>query len=235
MIYQTCNNLHRNRLSQFSISAKRRDSKSDDDGENSGPGMEAAFRELEGLKSLDGDDDSSSGGIPPPMKKEQDEAFAKAIESLNLKDYVEVTNPPTTLEKEVKVYQDMVSELEKTNENELYSDLLSDMGGSGNSKISKSIPSLASLIPNLSDGTSAQDTQKFMDKALEEALMEAEEKAENIDKSTVLDNKEIMKEIEAIFDNANKKLLDGLEEIRSEQVRFPLIFVKSLRYNDSGT
>ena len=68
------------------------------------------------------------------------------------------------------------------------------------------------------------DTQKFMDKAIEEALKEAKERNSDVettigDKESFLDNKEIMKEIENIFDKANEELLNSLDEIRAEQVR----------------
>ena len=62
------------------------------------------------------------------------------------------------------------------------------------------------------------------DKAIEEALKEAKERNSDVeqiigDKDAFLDNKEIMSEITKIFDVANDELLEGLEEIRTEQVR----------------
>ena len=236
VVLQGCKNrggsypLSSSRLIRSSAVQAKKGRGDDEDDDQSGVGMEAAFRELENLKSLDDyDDGSGSGGdgggggsssLPSSMKKTQaDEAFAKAMEDLDLKDFVE-SPPPVTPEKEVKVYQEMVSELEQRDEDALYSDVLSDMGSSSSS--TSTPKSLSSIIPDLNSPTSVQDTQKFMDQALSEALAEAKAKAaqsgEQINTSNVLDSKEIMKEIEKIFDDANTKLLDGLEEIRQEQV-----------------
>ena len=207
-------------LSPSFLHAKKSGDGSDDDEDQSGVGMEAAFRELENLKSLD---DDGSGSEPPKMA---DEAFAKAMEDLDLKDFVESPPPPATPEKEIQSYQEMVSELEQRDEDELYSDVMSDMGSSESSapaQAAEAPKSLSSIIPDLNDPTSVQDTQKFMDQALTEALAEAKAKAasdgQQVASENVLDNKEIMKEIEQIFEDANTKLMDGLEEIRQEQVR----------------
>ena len=72
-------------------------------------------------------------------------------------------------------------------------------------------------------GIPAIDTEKFMDKAINEAINDAKEQdnSVNVDdaKEAFLDNKEIMSEIEKIFDKANDDLMEELEEIRAEQVR----------------
>merc|ERR1712238_8762 len=75
---------------------------------------------------------------------------------------------------------------------------------------------------NNDGGEPTLDTDKFMNKAIEEAFKEAKEQNSNVestigDKESFLDNKEIMSEIEKIFDKANEELLEGLEEMRSEQ------------------
>jgi hypothetical protein len=84
------------------------------------------------------------------------------------------------------------------------------------------VADLKSELDFLDDKLSTVDTRKdvFMKKAIEEALREAKEQDSNVvvEKESFLNNKEIRAEIEKIFDKANDKLLQGLEEIRAEQV-----------------
>lgn len=161
-------------------------------------GMEDAFRQLENIV---GGDDSFS---VPEQKDQQDEAFAKAMQGLDLKGMEDI--PSTTPEAEVALYSEMASEIDGASELDLIDDVKTALGGS-----KTAIPK---FDPNV------RDTEKFMEKALDEAIEEARKNGEaNIDKESLLDNKEIMKEIEAIFDRANDQLLEGLEDIRKEQVR----------------
>lgn len=170
-----------------------------DENENS-KGMEDAFRQLEKLKSLDDEK------IPlPEWKKQQDDAFAKAIQGLDLKDIVEQP-PEPSVESEAELYKNMASELSSKKETDLIDDVKSDLGISPTSSIPQFDPT-------------QRDTDQFMETALDQALEEAEQKANmQIKKESLLDNKEIMKEIEKIFEKANEELLDGLEEMREEQV-----------------
>lgn len=187
--------------------------KDDDDEMGIGPGMEDAFKELESLQSL-GDEklpERPSGDKP----KEKDEVFAKAIEGLDLKDIlskieVESGDSASTSmspEAEIELYKDMASELDVASSNEdlIAADLKNDL----------------ELAESNETGVPTVDTQKFMDKAIREALAEAKEQDGSVDvddaKEAFLDNKEIMSEIEKIFDKANDDLLEELEEIRVEQ------------------
>ena len=171
--------------------------KADDD--EASKGMEEAFKQLDGLKSL-GDDSTTV----PFLKQTQDEAFAKAMKDLDLKDIEEISSAPP--EREAALYTDMISELEGETETDLIDSLKTDMGGKS-TEIPKFDPSL-------------RETDKFMEKALDEALDQAEKLADvEIKKESLLDNKEIMQEIEKIFDKANDELLEGIKEIRTEQVR----------------
>ena len=161
-------------------------------------GMEDAFRQLDELKSLDKDDPSF-----PDRKKKQDEAFAKAMQELDLKDIAE--EEPAPMESQVELYKDLASEIESTTETDLIAGIKTDLGGT------------PTPFPMFDPTT--RDTEKFMEEALEQALAEAEKKAQmEINKESLLDNKEIMKEIEKIFDKANTDLLAGIEEMRAEQV-----------------
>jgi hypothetical protein len=167
-----------------------------DDGRSMG--MDDAFRQLDELKALDDDDFTI-----PDRKKKQDEAFAKAMKELDLKDIAE--EKPAPIESEVELYKDLASEMESTTETDLIAGIKTDLGGTPTS------------FPMFDPTT--RDTEKFMEQALDQALQEAEKKAQiEINKESLLDNKEIMKEIEKIFDKANTDLLAGIEEMRMEQV-----------------
>ena len=177
----------------------RRRAKKEDEGKKSSMmGMEDAFRQLDELKSLDKDEVAL-----PDRKKKQDEAFAKAMEELDLKDIAE--EEPAPMESQVELYKDLASEIESTTETDLIAGIKTALGGTPTS------------FPMFDPTT--RDTEKFMEEALEQALEEAEKKAQiEINKDSLLDNKEIMKEIEKIFDKANTDLLAGIEEMRMEQV-----------------
>ncbi|CAJ1959407.1 unnamed protein product [Cylindrotheca closterium] len=165
------------------------------DDESIGKGMEDAFKQLDNLKSLDDD------VFTVPDRKVQDEAFAKAMETLDLKGLEDVEPPPP--EAEAALYSDMASELASASEIDLIDDVKSQLGG------------VKTEIPKFDPAS--RDTEKFLEKALTEAIEEASAMAD-VDKESLLDNKEIMKEIKAIFDRANDELLDGLEDIRKEQM-----------------
>jgi hypothetical protein len=159
-------------------------------------GMEDAFRQLADLNAL-GDDSFTV----PEKKVQQDEAFAKAMQGLDLKG-MEGANPSTP-EADFALYSDMATEASRSSEFDLEGDVKSEMGGSKTNKFDQS----------------TRDTEKFMEKALDEAIKEAKAKGDtSVDKESLLDNKDIMKEIEAIFDRASEKLLEGLEDVRKEQV-----------------
>ena len=195
-------------------------SSKDDDSSGGGAGMEDAFRELEALQSLDEPE------RPKEKPKEKDEAFAKAMGNLDLKDILSKVDDDNdddskiktpSLESELEIFKDMASELELASEKEelIVADFKSDLLLADDDDIDIDIDN---------DGVPAFDTEKFMDKAIEEALKEAKERNSDVeqvigDKDAFLDNKEIMSEITKIFDVANDELLEGLEEIRTEQVR----------------
>lgn len=194
-------------------------SRSGNDGTDGlGGGMEDAFRQLEeltflgGLDGLDGDENDQK------QKQRKNEAFARAMKELNLQDIIkeeaEEGSAPfsmtaSTFESEVELYKDMAEELSLAeSEEDIVLDLKND------------ILSATSDI----DQQQAELTNKLMDRAIDEALQEAreqvtDESSASLDKGSFLDNKEIMSEIEKIFDKANAQLLEGIEEIRSEQVR----------------
>ena len=189
-----------------------------DGGESGGddaPGMEDAFRELEALQSLgDGDNklpEMTEGG----KAARKDEAFAAAMDNLNLKDILseaatdsDKAGAPSP-ESEVELYKDMASEL--------------DVASSEEDLIAEDFRNDLELADSSETGVPVIDTKTFMNKAINEALVEAKDRDGSVDideaREAFLDNKEIMSEIEKIFDKANDGLLEELEEIRAEQVR----------------
>ena len=171
---------------------------------NFGPGMEDAFKELESLSSLGGDS-------PSEKPQEKEEAFASAMEGLDLKDILSKAEAKvgSSPESDFELYKDMASEL--------------DVASSEEDLIAADFKNDLELAESKEAGIPAIDTEKFMDKAINEAINDAKEQdnSVNVDdaKEAFLDNKEIMSEIEKIFDKANDDLMEELEEIRAEQVR----------------
>jgi len=185
------------------LAVKDDDDKSDK--MNIGPGMEEAFKELEALQSL-GEEKHPER---PEDGKPKDEAFAKAMEQLDLKDILSEAEPveSSSLESQVELYKDMASEI--------------DVASSEEALIAEDFKNDLKLADSKEAGVPTIDTEKFMDKAIKEAIEEAKEKDNSVTiedaKESFLDNKEIMSEIEKIFEKANDELLEELEDIREEQ------------------
>jgi len=196
VLHQSRHSSGRFQISPFSVEQTSALHAKEKDDDAVSKGMEDAFKQLDDLKSL-GDD-----VLTAPDRKKQDEAFAKAMEKLDLKGLDEAEKP--TPEAEAALFSDMASELAAGSEIDLIDNVKAQLGGK------------KTEMPKF-DPTS-RNTEKFLEKALDEAIEEASSKGA-IDKESILDNREIMKEIEAIFDKANEQLLDGLEDIRKEQVR----------------
>lgn len=175
--------------------------------------MADAFRQLDKLGSLD------ESVAPAPSKPAGSAARGFSAQSKAIR------TPPTepvTPEKEAQQYTDMVKELESNSNDELYSTVLADMGGRKQRSVAgeteNTIPAQGSIDTATSVPPSEADTQAFMDQALAEAMKEVKINNPSM-AASILDDKEIMKEIEAIFERGNDKLLQNLEEIRKEQVR----------------
>lgn len=175
------------------------------EGGGGGMGMEDAFRQLEELTAL-GDTSSSIEN----QQKKKEEAFTRAMKELNLQDMIDEKDlTPPSPESEAELYKDMATELDTAaSEEDIVADLKSDI--------------LTATKPK---------TDELMGRAIDEALQEAQKQAGGevvMDKESLLDNEEIMSEIEKIFDKANAQLLEGLEEIRTEQVRLFLVIMSWL-------
>jgi hypothetical protein len=123
---------------------------------------------------------------------------------------------PAPPEKEVQMYKAMVQDLEQQSEDDLYSNVLADMGGS--SGVPKEPASPITSVEVINSEPTVGETEDFMNQALNEAMKEVKLNNPSI-AASILDDKEIMKEIEVIFERGNEKLMASLEEIRQEQVR----------------
>jgi hypothetical protein len=185
--------------------AMRAESDDDDEEDAIVPGMADAFRQLGDLDSLgDGEEAKpASQPIKKPTLSSPDESLPS------------VEPPPP--EKEVQMYKAMVKDLEQQNEDDLYSNVLADMGGSASAEPKESQASPTTSVDVIESDTTLGETEDFMNQALNEAMKEVKLNNPSIAES-ILDDKEIMKEIEVIFERGNEKLMTNLEEIRQEQV-----------------
>lgn len=194
----------------------------DDDEMRKEAGMAEAFRQLDELQSLDDGDDATNKeneGASADSSFDKDAAVAAAAEASVSKDTLFTGAEPMPMEQEVKIYSEMVSELEDTDQADLYKDVLSELGGSSgdssSAELTQEQPPSPSIPPMIE---SESDTEAFMEQALEEALEEVKVNNPKVTGS-ILDDKEIMAEIEQIFERGNEKLVESLDEIRREQVR----------------
>lgn len=209
---------------------QQQQSKKEDDDEGGGQtGMNDAFRQLESLGSLDDDDDDLAAAA---KKKVQLDDTAKAA-------LTDLEAP--SLETEAAAFTKMLSD----DDQDAYQDVMSDLGGtpkgfdaasnppipSSSSSKSKASRTSVSVIedatpsPSQNIPKSEEDPESFMNQAIQEALEEARSMSPTEPSSgrkmsdSILDDEEIMKEIEEIFEKGNEKLMASLEEIRKEQVR----------------
>jgi hypothetical protein len=184
------------------------------DGEDSAQdgAMADAFRQLESLdaSSLLGDAAGSQAdlSVPPIMT------------SLSMGEEKLAAAEPPSLETEAKVYQNYLQEVEGRSEEDLYGDMLSDMGGSSSPSRAKASASSASSSSAVGSSSSISNSNndELWNRALEEAMEDVKLNNPGITDS-IMDDAGFRKEIEAIFERGNDKLLESLEEIRKEQVR----------------
>ncbi|KAL7570313.1 hypothetical protein ACA910_017161 [Epithemia clementina (nom. ined.)] len=208
---------------------KKKKGDDDDDVDNDdigsgAPGMTDAFRKLdslvEAIGSISDDDNDDAKGSSPKSAISAD------------KDVLPDTKPTETLtpEREVQVYTKAMKDLEATDDDKLYSDVIEEMGGTGRSSLppvqstadsddkSSSSSKTTSLFNEFQTNVPNPDMEKFMDNALAEALQEVKLKSsDSLSSESILNDESIMKEIEAIFDRGSEQLMASLEEIRKEQ------------------
>jgi hypothetical protein len=195
---------------QIVMRAKKDEEEDEDDDEDSVvPGMADAFRQLGDLDSL-GDGEDAETTLPASSKPIEKATFSSPDDPLP-------SVEPAPPEKEVQMYKAMVQDLEQQSEDDLYSNVLADMGGSSGAPKDEPASPITSVEVIQSEPT-AGETEEFMNKALNEAMKEVKVNNPSI-AASILDDKEIMKEIEVIFERGNEKLMASLEAIRQEQVR----------------
>lgn len=183
--------------------------------------MEDAFRELDALgkSSLDKKD-----GLKSTVKLDDDaRAALKSDAEANTK----------SLEKEAQLFTSMLEDSDQ----DAYGDVMKDLGGTAKEMPASVVDSdsdsgrqIIDIVENTDDVNapksplpkSEEDPEQFMNQAIQEALDEARtmspsDSAGKKMSDSILDDEEIMKEIEEIFEKGNEKLLASLDEIRQEQ------------------
>jgi hypothetical protein len=188
----------------------RADESSDDDDSAQDGAMADAFRQLESLDAeslLGGAVGDQANLSPPPITT-----------SISMGEGTMASPEPPSLETEAKVYQDYLQEVEGKSEEDMYGDMLSDMGGSSSPSRSKAPTSSSSSSSVRSSSSVSNNNDELWNRALEEAMEDVKLNNPGISDS-IMDDAGFRKEIEAIFERGNDKLLESLEEIRREQVR----------------
>jgi len=181
--------------------------KSDDYDESEDDGMKKAFESLNDLSELNLDEKSP---LEIALEKREENKGS---------DSATYTEAP---EEELKIYSEMYSELQDKGEDELYGDVMGELGGIA--KTSDPIPEMDEIVESFEDvddiGNLFDDENKddFMNRAIAEAVQEAQDVKQGDLAEQVLSDDELMKEIEKVFDEANKKILEGVDDIRKEQV-----------------
>jgi hypothetical protein len=188
--------------------------------------MAEAFRQLGALNSLDDPEEY----VPAPAKIHVADVNVSLSSSSNI-----------SPEQDFVVYKGMVEELENDQDASAYSEVLDELGGSalqtddtytqvitelGGAAAVKQRPKEVPKASNredevfvVSSAPAEATNEQILEDALKEALAEVHLNNPRISDMSILDDKEIMREIEAVFDQGNAKLLESLEEVRREQVR----------------
>ena len=207
--------------------------KDEDDEDDKRQGMNKAFDELNTLSELDLSDESE---LDKALEQRKNISSSSSSSSSS----TTITEAP---EEELKLYGEMYAELNDKGEDQLYDDVLSELTGVDSSsepktdkdeaeeKMKKSDRPSSKIkdveedeivetyedVDNIGGIFTEEDQSEFMDRAIKEAMAEAKEAAPGQLSDSILNDKEMMKEIEKVFDEANKKLLASVEDIRKEQ------------------
>mmetsp|Transcript_19610 Transcript_19610/g.24181 ORF Transcript_19610/g.24181 Transcript_19610/m.24181 type:complete len:385 (-) Transcript_19610:42-1196(-) len=132
---------------------------------------------------------------------------------------------------QVQLYAEMYKELETEGEEAIYDNIMGEMTGSDtkSNRIMIDADGIGSLSESDEETLTAvelsQDTDEFMNRALKEAMDEVTKTTSNALGTeenrelaeSILNDEDMMKEINAIFDRANDQLLAGVSEIRDDQ------------------
>lgn len=201
------------------------DDDDDDEEDDTRSGMASAFDALDAL------DESDLGDAPTTAL---DRAYALRQEGRQrAADKPLVDESVVTPTEELKLYGDMYDELEnKGGEDALYGDVRNELDQNkeeGDQQVLDDVDGIgevgaavdAAATTDSDSLYTKEDQDDFMNRAIAEALQEAKDAvpAEGAAalSDSILDDKELMRDIEAIFDDANRKLMQGVEDIRTEQ------------------
>lgn len=217
---------HTTRSKRLHAQKKKKDDNEEEEGEeedndnsttsNSGVGMERAFQQLERLSFS-----PEESKIPENNVTTATAAVTKiqaSVEDLQLLSSQTTSLPTPTPEQEVVLYKNMLQELEQTTEEDLYSNVLQDMGGGSTASSNTSASATRPANTNVVEPTPPKPitSADFLNQALAEALQQVQVNSPSAVDS-ILDDPQFMNEIEAIFERGNAQLLEGLEAVRREQ------------------
>jgi len=212
-------------------------------------GGDASFDGLDILGNLPEPDDAAAKlrGMSVSTSASTSIFINEGVESL-----LQETSGSKT-EDEVKVYSDLLREIETQGEDHIYDDVLGELqsvsGGyvpTAEADADADIPTYFDTIEEAVDAQEKQmvlddadgigtlnddltvlsvsnlggDTDEMMRRALQEALAEARKNAPEdpaSDPNSILNDEEMMREINAVFDRANEQLLASIAQIREEQ------------------
>lgn len=206
------NNFKKSPFELYSMPNNKNDDVEDDERE----GMDDAFSALDALEGL--------GDSPEDFPS----SYADSLNSDNNDDSSKFMN------EELKLYSEMFSELSDKSEDEVYGDILDEMSPSANSNNPEINQQQAEQSVEITETEVSQETlfdqqsqDDFMNRAITEAMEEATRLNNNPDNAiassdpvvpdNILQDEEMMKEIELIFEKANEKLLASVNDIREEQ------------------
>ena len=212
------------------------------------PGMADAFRQLESLKSLDDPEEYIPApdkiNIDTALENTSTILSSSAVTSVTVspeQDFAVYKNMLQEIEEDegAASYAEVLDELggSALQIDDIYSQIITELGGtkmgpspslstSSSSSSSSPFSSWATKsIPNedvdvrntKSDGVTISNEQ-LLDDALKEAMNEVQLNHPQLNERSILNDKEMMQEIETIFDRGNAQLIESLEEIRREQV-----------------
>jgi hypothetical protein len=219
----------------------QRQSKENDHDDEQSPddraGMGNAFQSLDDLSALDFgvvEDVVQPNKVSKTIKADEGLLKELNVGSVSRDD----DDDNTSSLDEVKLYKEMYEEIETEGEDGVYDDILSDLNADSSNNNDKASTISETTILTDADGIGtlnddqegtltaveiSQDTEKFMKIALEEAIDDVKLKSTSDIEAAlpddILNDKEIMKEIDAIFEKANDKLLDSIADMKKEQVR----------------
>eukprot|EP00554_Chaetoceros_debilis_P001711 CAMPEP_0194085036 /NCGR_PEP_ID=MMETSP0149-20130528/16120_1 /TAXON_ID=122233 /ORGANISM="Chaetoceros debilis, Strain MM31A-1" /LENGTH=390 /DNA_ID=CAMNT_0038767833 /DNA_START=108 /DNA_END=1280 /DNA_ORIENTATION=- len=218
--------------------------KAEKDDDNKKTGMDDAFESLGDLSAADFDNVSPDGTkLPQRIESPSKEEEKVEISPKELEKYKDMYQQMEQDEGN-DVYSDLLGVMggsdggsssgSSSSSDSSSSDSSSSSSGKGFGKTDDSVMDDADGIGSLSsadddeklfasDIKAQEESDEFMEKALKAAMDETQKinSAAGIDpkkaEDSILNDKEIMKEINAIFDRANDQLLDGIKEIREDQ------------------